>query len=239
DRPDYYEILGVAKSASQDELKQAYKKAAMKNHPDKVGDAEKLRPSSISSHMDFSVTLTKKREIDDKYRKDALMGGGDTSHNPFEICEHFFWRWHLWRRLISRSRNVLCPKCIGYVVYQTYGKSETCHSCQGRGLKIATRMLGLGMIQQMQHTYEQYSSSGDIIGRKDKCPRCRGKKSLPFFSCCLNTADKMQILQPDTVAGHIIVQLQEHPQFKRAFGDLYVEHWLSLAQAFCAFHNLL
>ncbi|CAL9163446.1 unnamed protein product [Musa hybrid cultivar] len=174
DRPDYYEILGVAKSANQDELKQAYKKAAMKNHPDKVGDAEKVRPSSISSELSQAYGVLsdpKKREIDDKYRKDALMGGGDTSHNPFEICEHFFWR-------ISRSRNVLCPKCIGYVVYQTYGKSETCHSCQGRGLKIVTRMLGLGMIQQMQHTYEQYSSSGEIIGRKDKCPRCKGKKVI-------------------------------------------------------------
>ena len=39
---DYYKTLGVNRNASQDEIKKAFKKQAMKHHPDKGGDPAKF-----------------------------------------------------------------------------------------------------------------------------------------------------------------------------------------------------
>jgi len=46
---------------------------------------------------------------------------------------------------------------------------------------------------------------------------------------------------PDTVTGDIVfvLQLKEHPKFKRKFDDLYVEHTLSLTEALCGFQFAL
>ena len=46
------------------------------------------------------------------------------------------------------------------------------------------------------------------------------------------------LLQPDTVTGDIVfvLQLKEHPKFKRKGDDLFVEHSLSLTKALCGFH---
>ncbi|KAF3796264.1 DnaJ protein-like protein 2 [Nymphaea thermarum] len=91
DNTRYYEILGVPKSASQDELKKAYRKAAIKNHPDKGGDPEKFKELAQAYEV---LSDSEKREIYDQYGEDALKegmgGGGGSFHNPFEIFESFF-----------------------------------------------------------------------------------------------------------------------------------------------------
>ncbi|KAG0463475.1 hypothetical protein HPP92_018985 [Vanilla planifolia] len=90
DNTRYYEILGVSKNSSQDDLKKAYRKAAIKNHPDKGGDPEKFKELAQAYEV---LSDPEKREIYDQYGEDALkegMGGGGAGHDPFDIFQSFF-----------------------------------------------------------------------------------------------------------------------------------------------------
>ena len=49
---DYYEVLGVSKTASEDEIKKAFRKLAVKYHPDKEGGDE-AKFKEITEHMRF------------------------------------------------------------------------------------------------------------------------------------------------------------------------------------------
>jgi DnaJ family protein A protein 2 len=204
DNTRYYEILGVPKTASADDLKKAYKKAAIKNHPDKGGDPEKFKELA---HAYEILSDPEKREIYDQYGEDALkegMGSGG-GMDPFDIFSSFFGgspfggggssRGRRQRRgedvvhplkvsledlylgttkKLSLSRNALCSKCNGKG--SKSGASMKCSGCQGTGMKVTIRQLGPGMIQQMQHPCNECKGTGETISDKDRCPECKGEK---------------------------------------------------------------
>ncbi|KAB1225263.1 hypothetical protein CJ030_MR1G017647 [Morella rubra] len=281
DTTKYYETLGASKSASQDELKKAYKKAAIKNHPDKGGDPEKFKELAQAYEV---LSNPEKREIYDQYGEDALkegMGGGGPSHNPFNMYESFFGGvfggagssrgrrqkhgkdvvhtlkvsledlYNGTTKKLSLSRNIICQKCKGKG--SKSGISGRCYGCQGSGMKFTTRRIGLGMIQQMQHVCPVCRGSGEVINEKDKCPQCRGNKITQEKKVLEVQVEKgMQHGQkivfegqadqaPDTISGNVVfvLQLKEHPKFKRKFDDLYVEHTLNLTEALCGFQFVL
>lgn len=72
---DYYKILGIAKGASDDEIKKAYRKLALKYHPDKnqsKGAEERFKEIAEAYEV---LSDKKKRDIYDQYGEDGLRGG--------------------------------------------------------------------------------------------------------------------------------------------------------------------
>jgi molecular chaperone DnaJ len=83
---DYYEVLGLARGSTQEEIKKAYRKSALKFHPDRnPGDAEAEKKFKEISEAYEVLSDEKKRQIYDQYGADALkgaaMGGGQGGHH--------------------------------------------------------------------------------------------------------------------------------------------------------------
>ena len=54
---------------------------------------------------------------------------------------------------------------------------EKCTTCSGRGMKVITKQIGPGMIQQMQSPCDVCKTQGEIIAEGHKCGACKGKKT--------------------------------------------------------------
>lgn len=77
---DYYKTLGINKGASDDEIKKAYRKLALRYHPDKnknAGAEEKFKEIAEAYEV---LSDTKKREIYDKYGEEGLKGSAPTGN---------------------------------------------------------------------------------------------------------------------------------------------------------------
>lgn len=73
---DYYKILGIAKTATEDDVKKAYKKLALKLHPDKNKSPDAPRQFQDISEAYEVLSDEKKRGIYDQYGEEGLKGGG-------------------------------------------------------------------------------------------------------------------------------------------------------------------
>ncbi|XP_032160162.1 dnaJ homolog subfamily B member 6 isoform X3 [Mustela erminea] len=86
---DYYEVLGVQRHASAEDIKKAYRKLALKWHPDKNPENKEEAERKFKQVAEAYEVLSdaKKRDIYDRYGKEGLNGGGGGIHfdNQFEF----------------------------------------------------------------------------------------------------------------------------------------------------------
>ncbi len=93
--PDYYAVLGVERTADEAEVKKAYRKLAMRYHPDKVGAAEKVEAEAKFKEITEAYEVLRdpeKRALYDRYgaaglRRGGGGGAGDFGFGHFDLAE--------------------------------------------------------------------------------------------------------------------------------------------------------
>lgn len=200
----YYTVLGVEPSASADEIKKAYRKMAMKWHPDRNLDNKAEAETMFKEIQTAYEVLSnpKKKEIYDRYGEEGLKEGGPPGRSPFDaffpgfhghgeedgpkrtkdlqlqlgVSMAEFYRGRV--RKVKISRSVKCSDCKG-VGSLREGAVSSCGACGGAGREMIRQRVGPGMFQQMVIECRQCGGAGQSIAEKDKCTKCKGKKVVP------------------------------------------------------------
>ncbi|KAI4899882.1 hypothetical protein NFI96_012076, partial [Prochilodus magdalenae] len=203
-----YDILGVSPSASENELKKAYRKLAKEYHPDKNPNAgDKFKEISFAYEV---LSNPEKKELYDRYGEQGLREGGGGGPGMDDIFSHIFGGGLFgFMGGQGRSRNggrrrgedMVHPLKVSLedlyngkttklqlsknVLCSTCngqgGKSgavQKCTTCRGRGMRIMIRQLAPGMVQQMQSVCTDCNGEGEVISEKDRCKKCEGKKVI-------------------------------------------------------------
>ncbi|KAB2319071.1 molecular chaperone DnaJ [Betaproteobacteria bacterium SCN1] len=199
---DYYEILGVAKNASDEEIKKAYRKLAMKFHPDRnpddKGAEEKFKEAKLAYEI---LSDADKRSAYDQFGHagvdpQAGMGGGFGSNSGFadafsDIFGDIFGGGNR-RERVYRGADLRYNLEIGLeeAARGTETKIrvpalEECATCHGSGAKPGTQPTtcttcgghGQVRIQQgffsVQQTCPRCGGTGKMVA--DPCPSCHGE----------------------------------------------------------------
>jgi molecular chaperone DnaJ len=197
---DYYEVLSVHREASVDEIKKAYRQAAMEHHPDRNdGDAESEEKFKEASEAYEVLSDQQKRQIYDRYGHEGLSGSGfrpftdsDDIFSSFgDIFEDFFGFSGGGRRGArrSRSRDLAYPlevdfeqACFGTEQEISFQKHVMCQDCEGKrskpgsSVETCTQCHGHGEVRVNQGFFSVRSA----------CPQCRGEGKWitdPCTSC--------------------------------------------------------
>uniref|UniRef100_A0A3B3VSG3 DnaJ heat shock protein family (Hsp40) member A2 n=1 Tax=Poecilia latipinna TaxID=48699 RepID=A0A3B3VSG3_9TELE len=242
-----YDILGVSPSATENELKKAYRKLAKEYHPDKNPNAgDKFKEISFAYDV---LTNPEKKELYDRYGEQGLREGGGGGPGMDDIFSHIFG-----------------GGLFGFMGGQA-GRSRNGGRRRGEDmvhpLKVSLDDLYNGKTTKLQlighhspcllFSCCRLLRCCEVINEKDRCKKCEGKKVVKEVKILEVHVDKgMRHGQkitfggeadqaPGVEPGDIVLVLQEkdHETFRREGNDLYMTHKIGLVEALCGFQFML
>lgn len=200
---DYYEVLGVSREASPEEIKRAYRKGALKHHPDNVkgekkAEAEKAFKELAEAYEVLSDSV--KRQRYDRYGHEGLRGAGlhDFSSmgfgDIFSMFEDIFGggMGGFGRGGEASDRGLDLETEVELTLEQVaagcdhnleFDRMDLCDTCGGNGSKPGTQPQkcstcgGYGQVQQQMQGF--FGLGVRVIA----CPKCRGKGNIVSDPC--------------------------------------------------------
>ena len=195
DTTKYYKVLGVDKTASQDEIKKVYKKLVRTKHPDKGGDPKEFQEIQVAYNI---LSDENKRKVYDEYGEEGIKEGMDSTDGPSDIFDILRGRGRgrnekkktksvlqqmavtledIYRgreKYLEINRYRICKKCIGNGSNNPDADTK-CPGCNGKRYKMVVQRMG-NTILQSQQACPDCRGEGYIIKDADKCTLCRGNK---------------------------------------------------------------
>lgn len=203
---DYYDILGVSKTASTDEIKKAYRKKAHELHPDKqTGDAEAFKQVNEAYQV---LGDEKKRSTYDQFGHAAFQGGGmpgggfggfggfggqqvninmDDLGDLGDVLGDMFGFGGRRTARRNRGRDLEATVDIGFMdavngvvkplEIRALAACETCQGNGGEGSKTCTECSGQGRVTRQQQT------PLGVIQTATACQACHGRGTVPEKKC--------------------------------------------------------
>lgn len=248
DTTKFYKLLEVEKTATENEIKKAYKKMAIKHHPDKGGSEEKFKEITRAYEV---LSDSKMRQKYDAGGEEALEENG--RGDPSDIFSEIFGGGRGGGRSSRRQKTKDVVQPLKVTLEQIYnGQTKkmaitrqvidkkkgviTCQECGGRGVKVEVIRMG-PMIQQMQ-------SACASCGGEGKTFKTKQEREVLEVHIQKGSPDGHKVVfremadeHPEADTGDVIFVLkqQEHEVFKRKGADLFVEKNISLVEALCGF----
>lgn len=229
EKRDYYEVLGVTKDASAEELKRAYKKLAIKYHPDKnPGDKEAEEKFKEAAEAYDVLSDPKKRKQYDQFGHNMPGGGAGGFGGGFSSFEDIFSAFGdifggggfsgFGGRSSSSRRQAGPPRgsdlqikvalsfkdilegCTKKVRVKRYTPCTTCNGRGGDNTKTCPNCNGTGRIRRVTQSFFQMVS-------ESQCPNCGGMGEIisnPCKTCGgegrVKTEDTISVKIPEGVA---------------------------------------
>lgn len=198
----FYDILGVSPEVTETELKKAYRKMALKHHPDKNPGAEAEERFKEIARAFEVLSNPKTRELYDQGGEEALKEGGNGGGSAMDLFEMMFGMgggrrnkekrtkdimyqlkvtlkelYNGSKRKVAIQRNIICEKCEGKG--GKHGAVRKCTVCDGQGQRVAIQQIGPGFVARQVLPCNMCMGKGEIIDEKDKCKKCNGQKVVP------------------------------------------------------------